>query len=404
MVHFEDAAFVDHYAALGPDLKPGTPATELRRAYVTGLRTFHPDKRPTSSTGAGRRATVMLNEAWAVLGSPGRREAYDICWRHRSTLAEPAPSAPPDAWSRAAALRREGNDLFAEAQQVECGADIASAAFKYEAALAKYTEGLTLAPQQYQLWSNRALCQGRLKHWEGCRGDALQATRLAPESAKAWYWLAKATWRLEGAAAGQRALLAGLLALPGDAVLLSLHQDLGADMAWLAGSSAHLLPSRVRSFSARHFNFAEPPDCLDATDGESELPEMPAIMKPPAPKRPPRSSKVAKPPTMPDLTVATESPACCRGARRHSTPSPAWAAAAAAPSLQAAAWAQRRDVPRSAWREEPLMQPMSKRSASTVSCGTSSSGSSAASSKASSAPSSATLLSSAKGMAAWLWA
>jgi curved DNA-binding protein CbpA len=74
---------VTHYDVLG--VAPSAPVAEVRRAYVALARQHHPD-RP-----GGDAATMRaVNEAWTVLGDPGRRARYD-----RSL--HPATSAPPAA-------------------------------------------------------------------------------------------------------------------------------------------------------------------------------------------------------------------------------------------------------------------------------------------------------------------
>lgn len=94
---------VDYYALL--DISPRAGAAEIGRAYRRQLRRLHPDTRPaddptwTGPVGTGE-ALALLREAFAVLGDPVRRAAYD-----RSTRPAPDPPAhPPPTSSRA----REG--------------------------------------------------------------------------------------------------------------------------------------------------------------------------------------------------------------------------------------------------------------------------------------------------------
>lgn len=82
---------VDYYAVLG--VSPRASAGEILRAYRRQLRRVHPDTRPApdDSAGAGEagEALVLLREAFAVLGDPVRRAAYD-----RSIRPAPRPSPP----------------------------------------------------------------------------------------------------------------------------------------------------------------------------------------------------------------------------------------------------------------------------------------------------------------------
>ena len=84
-----------HYEVLGVSTSAGPE--EVKRAYRRMARRHHPDV-------AGRDDAVMqrLNQAWAVLGDPAQRLAYDRTLgigssngSHRSTKPSPRPAAPP---------------------------------------------------------------------------------------------------------------------------------------------------------------------------------------------------------------------------------------------------------------------------------------------------------------------
>jgi curved DNA-binding protein CbpA len=64
---------------------------EIRRAYRRLLRTFHPDLQPAGGQDGDsrdRRRLQAVMEAYAVLGDPGRRAAYD---RATAPPARPQP-------------------------------------------------------------------------------------------------------------------------------------------------------------------------------------------------------------------------------------------------------------------------------------------------------------------------
>ena len=105
-----------HYDVL--KVSSDAPPEVVQAAYRCLARLLHPDTNPDDSTGARVRAMQELNAAYAVLGDPGKRRAYD------KTLAQDqridasqgqqpsaAPSAPaysPEvthAWARAAQER-----------------------------------------------------------------------------------------------------------------------------------------------------------------------------------------------------------------------------------------------------------------------------------------------------------
>ncbi|MDP9387065.1 MAG: J domain-containing protein, partial [Actinomycetota bacterium] len=67
-----------HYDALG--VAPSASLEEIRFAYRRLARIVHPDRhhgRVLGETAALRAAMAEINEAWAVLSDPGRRQAYD---------------------------------------------------------------------------------------------------------------------------------------------------------------------------------------------------------------------------------------------------------------------------------------------------------------------------------------
>lgn len=74
----------DYYALL--HLQPGCSAAEIRSAYRRLARRYHPDLNP--SPDAARRMAA-LNEAYAVLGNPMRRRAYDLARGHASPVGRP---------------------------------------------------------------------------------------------------------------------------------------------------------------------------------------------------------------------------------------------------------------------------------------------------------------------------
>jgi len=62
----------DHYKVL--EVLREAPPEEIQRAYRSLALRYHPDR--NSAADAAMRMTA-INEAWAVLGDPGRRSEYD---------------------------------------------------------------------------------------------------------------------------------------------------------------------------------------------------------------------------------------------------------------------------------------------------------------------------------------
>jgi curved DNA-binding protein CbpA len=81
----------DHYAALG--VAPGAGADEVRRAYRAAALRLHPDKAGGAEGGEGGAAFAAAQGAWAALGEPTARAAYD---RRRAVAAAHADVAVSD--------------------------------------------------------------------------------------------------------------------------------------------------------------------------------------------------------------------------------------------------------------------------------------------------------------------
>lgn len=193
------------------------------------LREYHPDKRPDSVEGFGQRVTQGLNEAWEILQDAARREAYDVAW-NRECEWRLSPQ------ERAEARRHEGNALYKAAQGVakERGPSSLSGAAEslqhYQAAIVKYSEGLSFAPNDHRLRSNRALCYAAVKDWGRSREDALLVTQLKPDFMKGWFSLAKAYWKEGSPVAAQKELDKALHLIPGNKELLALQSDIREHM------------------------------------------------------------------------------------------------------------------------------------------------------------------------------
>lgn len=92
---------MNHYEALG--VSAGDEVATIRRAYLAAARRHHPDFHADAdpATRHGNAEQMRrLNDAWAVLGDPAARAAYDLSLaRHqdpgaaRRSAGEPIPPA-----------------------------------------------------------------------------------------------------------------------------------------------------------------------------------------------------------------------------------------------------------------------------------------------------------------------
>jgi len=77
-----------HYEVLG--IRPSSTAEDIQRAYRLLALRHHPDVAP----GADQETMAAINAAWAVLGDPVRRDAYDRALGSPGPPPRPAPAAP----------------------------------------------------------------------------------------------------------------------------------------------------------------------------------------------------------------------------------------------------------------------------------------------------------------------
>lgn len=83
-----DSQFVDYYAIL--DVTPGATYQDIKIAYRNLVRLHHPDLNPNSED--SEAITKLLNEAYGVLSSPEKRQAYDAEYKLYQKQAESAES------------------------------------------------------------------------------------------------------------------------------------------------------------------------------------------------------------------------------------------------------------------------------------------------------------------------
>jgi len=92
------------YDELG--VRPDVPAQELREAYRREARLRHPDLHPGREA-AAEDAMRRLNAAWAILGDPESRHAYDssLTWPRPPGPRQSTPAAVPEGMPRVHGVR-----------------------------------------------------------------------------------------------------------------------------------------------------------------------------------------------------------------------------------------------------------------------------------------------------------
>lgn len=90
------ATLYDHLG-VGPDASQ----EELKRAYHRLARRHHPDAHSGADEAVldeARQRMVVINMAWAVLGDPARRRAYDASLVRPEPAVGSAPAPPYPSW------------------------------------------------------------------------------------------------------------------------------------------------------------------------------------------------------------------------------------------------------------------------------------------------------------------
>lgn len=213
----DHAQFKDYYLVLGSGTSPDTPFPELKRVYYKLLKEWHPDHRPSSTTNVGKQKVQSALEAWQVLSDSASKDAYDQIWR-RQNVSSPSEQAEE--------CRRQGNAHYLRGQAAKKEGNAAACAEAYHVAIKKYTDGISLTPQDARLWSNRALCHSAMTRWAECRCDAQRAVDLRQDYLKGWLLLLKSTHQEGRLGAALHLLEKAMQAVPGSHELLALKTEL----------------------------------------------------------------------------------------------------------------------------------------------------------------------------------
>src|SRR5215510_6160748 len=97
--------FKEYYEVLG--VPRTATADEIKKAYRTLARKYHPDVNPDDQTAEDK--FKELNEAYEVLSDPEKRQRYDELGPDWQAGAD---FAPPPGWQRERMEARDFEDLF----------------------------------------------------------------------------------------------------------------------------------------------------------------------------------------------------------------------------------------------------------------------------------------------------
>ena len=81
-----------HYDGL--PVRPDATRDEIHRAYLERARDRHPDRQQGSESETNEVDMAAVNEAWRVLGHPGRRRTYDATLRGEDPYNVPFSPRP----------------------------------------------------------------------------------------------------------------------------------------------------------------------------------------------------------------------------------------------------------------------------------------------------------------------
>ena len=81
-----------HYDVL--QVRPDATREEIHRAYLERARDRHPDRQQPADAGPTDVDMAAVNEAWRVLGHPGRRRTYDATLRGEDPYNVPFSPRP----------------------------------------------------------------------------------------------------------------------------------------------------------------------------------------------------------------------------------------------------------------------------------------------------------------------
>ncbi|KAF4720852.1 hypothetical protein FOZ62_024376, partial [Perkinsus olseni] len=167
--------------------------------YRETIKLWHPDKHKGDGREEALGKSQMINEAYAVLRDPDKRQKFDIeLLKNRRTRAD--------------AAKEEGNKCYRSS--------------KIEEAVQHYSRAIDLDSTNHVYYSNRSTAYAALAKWGESREDAEKCLELNEQSVRAHYNLVRAKIKMGHLGDAQRTLTIALGKFPRDADLIKLRTEL----------------------------------------------------------------------------------------------------------------------------------------------------------------------------------
>jgi tetratricopeptide (TPR) repeat protein len=188
----------DYYQIL--NVLPSASRQQIKKAYVTLVKQFHPDRNP-EDPGSDER-TKLINEAYGVLRDHRQRLQYD---RMRERGQMPDGAAPNDVDAGEQPFFQHLHTMMYFKKNPRALKNVALHAFNrgdYALAESLLERGIKLSPGDHELFMGLSWCLFHQGRYERCARVLDQVLALNPKNADAWFnraWLQEKDGDLAGA-------------------------------------------------------------------------------------------------------------------------------------------------------------------------------------------------------------
>ncbi|KAF4747502.1 hypothetical protein FOZ62_026952, partial [Perkinsus olseni] len=214
------AEFKDFYEVLG--ICPTATDAEIKTAYRETIKLWHPDKHKGDGREEALGKSQMINEAYAVLRDPDKRQKFDI-------------ELLKNRRARADAAKEEGNNCYRSS--------------KFDEAVQHYSRAIELDNTNHVYYSNRSTAYAALAKWGESREDAEKCLEMNEQSVRAHYNLVRAKIKMGHLGDAQKTLTIALGKFPRDSDLIKLRTELFTSSSRPSTPPSKLASSRLSSLT-----------------------------------------------------------------------------------------------------------------------------------------------------------